>query len=151
MTQLVANYTGTVLEKFVLDRLIERGYQFVPKSKFKAAMYLEQPIFSAQVDIGTSIYGTKRKCDFALYHPEKWDEGLVIECKWQQSGGSVDEKFPFAVLNIKMQSPYKTVLLLDGGGYKKSAEAWVRAQVDGKLLHVFNMAQFQAWVNKGNI
>ncbi len=146
-----ANYTGKVLETFVWNRLVERNYQFVDKTKFKAAMYLEQPIFSAQVDIGTSIYGTKRKCDFAIYHPEKWPEGLVIECKWQERSGSTDEKYPFAVLNIKMQSPYKTILLLDGGGYKKSAEQWVRNQVDGKLLHVFNMSQFQTWVNKGNL
>lgn len=146
-----ANYTGSVLEKFVGDRLVERGYQFVDRTKFKAAMYLEQPIYSTQVDIGASIYGTKRKCDFIIYHPELWPEGLVIECKWQQIGGSVDEKFPFTVHNIKEQSPYRTVLLLGGGGYKRSAEEWVRNQVDDKLLHVFNMSQFQSWVNKGSI
>jgi hypothetical protein len=148
-----ANYTGSVLEVVVWNRLVGHGYQFVDKPKFKAARYLEQPIYSAQVDIaqvdiaqvdiGVSIYGTKRKCDFAIYHPEKWPEGLLIECKWQQMGGSADEKFPLAVLNIKMQSPYKS--------YKKSAEQWMRNQVDGKLLHVFNMSQFQTWVNSGNI
>jgi hypothetical protein len=31
----------------------------------------------------------------------KFSDGLIIECKWQESAGSVDEKYPFVVLNIK--------------------------------------------------
>jgi hypothetical protein len=38
-------------------------------------------------------------------------------------------------------------VVLDGGGYKKEADQWLRAQIDGKLLHVFNMREFQTWSN----
>ena len=146
-----ANYTGSTLEKFICDRLIERKYQFIPRDKFKAALYLEQPFYTRQYHIGMGIYETPMYCDFILYHPEKWKECLIIESKWQQSVGTVDEKFPYFVLNIQQRHPHKTVVLLDGGGYKKQAEAWLRKQVGNNLLHVFNMGEFQKWCNKGNI
>jgi len=43
--------------------------------------------------------------------------------------------------------PDATIVILDGGGYKKQADKWLRAQIDGKLLHVFNMQEFQKWSN----
>ncbi len=90
-------------------------------------------------------------CDFIVYHPEKWPMGLWIEAKWQQSGGSVDEKYPYLVANLKKYPAYHSIIVLDGGGYKAGAEAWLRTQTDGILLHVFNMVQFQIWTNKGNL
>lgn len=146
-----ANYTGTTLEKFIKVRLDEKGYQFMEKDRFTPARYLEQPIYARQFHLGSSIYETPLFCDFILYHPKKWPEALVIESKWQESSGSVDEKYPFTVLNLKKQLAYKSIILLDGGGYKKGAEKWLRNQVDDKLLHIFSMAQFQRWVNKGNL
>ena len=54
------------------------------------------------------------------------------------------------VMNI-WSSEYQTIFLLDGGGYKLGAETWLRSQVDEKLLHVFNMSEFQTWVNQGKL
>jgi len=147
-----ANYTGNALEQYVELRLVTAGYTRVGPQQFKPAMYNEQPIYARQFHAGTSIYGTPSYADFAIYHPQKWPDGLVIEAKWQQVGGSVDEKYPYLVLNIQDCYCYPTVLLLDGGGYKKGAEQWIRSQVgDGNLLRVFNMVEFQTWANKGNI
>lgn len=146
-----AGVNGNELESFVENVLVNKGYKFVFRTKFKATTYLEQPIYAKQFVVSKTIYQTKLQCDFIIYHPEKHPESLVIECKWQQSGGTVDEKYPYLVLNIKTKSPYKTVLLLDGGGYRKNAEKWLREQTDRKLLHVFNMMEFQTWSNKGNI
>jgi hypothetical protein len=147
-----ANYTGTVLEQFILSRLNERGYTYVPPNRFVPARYLEQSIYTRRFHIGQSIYETPQYCDFILYHPQKWSNNLVIESKWQQAGGSVDEKFPYLVLNIQTKYACPTILILDGGGYKKGAEEWIRSQAgQGNLLLVFNMQQFAAWVNKGNI
>ncbi len=151
MKKTGANYTGNQLEKFIQDRLIERGYKFVPKDKFNPATYLQQPIYSKQFYIGKSIYDTNMYCDFILYHPEKHPQCLIIESKWQQIGGSVDEKYPYVILNIQHKYPHKTILLLDGGGYKKQAETWIRSQIGNNLLNVFSMVQFQTWANKGNI
>lgn len=146
-----ANQTGTQLEGFIRSVLLARGYKPVERNRFMPARYLEQPIFATQFQLGLSIYDTELFCDFILYHPEKWPDCLVIESKWQQVSGSVDEKFPFTVLNIKMKSQYKTVILLDGKGYKPGAETWLRQQVDGKLLYVFSMAEFQKWANRNNL
>jgi len=147
-----ANYTGTILEKFILDRLNEQGYAYVDHNRFVPTRFLEQPIFTQKFHIGQSIYGTPQYCDFIAYHPQKWPNNLVIESKWQEVGGSVDEKYPYLVLNIQMKYATPTVLILDGNGYKKGAEKWIREQAgNGNLLLVFNMQQFTAWVNKGNL
>jgi len=53
--------------------------------------------------------------------------------------------------NIKEQSPYPAIILLDGEGYKGGAKEWLKKQVDNKLLGVFNMGEFTKWVNLGNL
>lgn len=114
MTQ--ANYTGNTLQQFVEARIAERGYTFIPNKKFGPARYFRQPIYSKQFYVGQSIYNTNLFCDYILYHPDKHADSLIIEAKWQQSGGSVDEKYPYLLLNIQYKYPHPTVLVLDGSG-----------------------------------
>lgn len=147
----IANESGALLESFLENVLRQKGYEFVKGTDFEKSVYLEQPIYAKHFYLGKTIYDTKFFGDLIIYHPEKFTDCLVVESKWQQSGGSVDEKFPYLVLNLKQKSPYKSIILLDGGGYKPQAETWLKAQVDGKLLHVFNMREFQTWANKDNI
>ncbi len=150
MTQ--ANYTGTVLERFILSRFADRGYTFVARNLFTPACFLDQPVFTRHFHVGQSIYGTPQYCDFIVFHPQRWPNRLIIEAKWQQSGGSVDEKYPYLILNIQMQYSCPTVLVLDGGGYKQGAERWIRNQAGhGNFLSVFNMPEFARWVNNGNL
>ncbi len=42
--------------------------------------------------------------DLILCHPIKFPNELAIQCKWQSSGGGVDEKYPFEVLKCRLQS-----------------------------------------------
>lgn len=146
-----ANYNGNRLENFIEHTLNELGYRFIEKTKFTPAIYLEQPIYSKQVYIGRSIYDTNVYCDFILYHPKKHKKCLIIESKWQQSKGSVDEKYPYLILNIQHKYPNETILVIDGGGYKENALKWLRSQVGNNLKGVFNMSEFQIWANKGKI
>ena len=74
----------------------------------------------------------------------------MIEAKWQQVGGTVDEKYPYFVMNI-WSSEYSTILVLDGGGYREGAEQWLRSMQKQNLIHVFDMGEFQGWVNRGCI
>jgi hypothetical protein len=46
-----------------------------------------------QLPVGSTIYDTERKCDFFIINSGKFPKGLIIECKWQKSKGSVDEKY----------------------------------------------------------
>lgn len=70
---------------------------------------------------------------------------------YKQTGGSVDEKYPYLIINIQTRYPHKTILVLDGGGYKKGAEEWIRNEVGNSLIAVYSMAEFQTWVNKGGL
>ena len=57
-----------------------------------------RPSYSSQVNIGSTIYGTDLICDFLLYHPEKLaSRAWSSRQKWQQVGGTVDEKYPYFV------------------------------------------------------
>jgi len=148
-----ANLTGNALEIFVKDSLIRCGYTEFwnhKKSLFENKEFIEGKQYAKQVPCGLSIYGTKRQCDFLVMNKEKFPEGLIIECKWQQSSGSVDEKYPFTVLNIeKIGVP--TIILIDGGGYKAAALEWLREQVspEKSLIGVYTMSEFQIAMNKG--
>lgn len=147
----IANETGNILENFVAQTLDRKGYEFIEKNKFKVAMALNQKIYTRQLHLTQTIYDTKWNIDFVVHNPEKQPISLIIECKWQQVGGSVDEKYPYTVQNIKEQSPYPAIILLDGEGYKGGAKDWLKKQIDNKLLGVFSMGEFTKWVNLGNL
>ncbi|MDO8555953.1 MAG: hypothetical protein Q7R96_02155 [Nanoarchaeota archaeon] len=146
-----ANSTGKSLEKFIRDKLEEKGYIFVPREKFRVACFNEQPIYTKQFPIAKGIYGTQIYCDFLIYHPEKHPNCLVIESKWQQTSGSVDEKFPYCVANIQETYPHETIILIDGNGYKKQAKEWLCKQIGKKLKAVLTMMDFQKWANDDNL
>ncbi len=143
--------TGGRLEDFVAGLLEEARYDFVPHGFFFAMREMGQRIYTRQVTVGRDIYAKNRRVDFMVFHPVKWPNALVIQCKWQAVGGSVEEKYPFEVLNIQ-QGGYPTIVLLDGGGYTKGAEQWLRGQAGKNLLkHVFNQGEFQRFVARGEL
>ena len=147
-----ANFTGNRLERFIEHSLVDCGFAKVADkiALTNSMRSFTKPSYASQVSIGHTIYGTDLVCDFLLFHPQKWPEGLVIEAKWQQVGGTVDEKYPYFVMNV-WSSEYATVFVLDGGGYRPGAEKWIRSMQRENLLHIFNMAEFQTWVNQGNL
>ena len=146
-----AQRTGKNLEEFVGGWLNDVGYELATPENFFKLRELRQPIFSRQCEIGNDIYGKRRRVDFILYHPQRWPNCLVIQCKWQASPGTVDEKYPFEVLSIKMNE-YKTIIVLDGGGYSKGAEQWLKAQAGkDKLLYVFDQGEFQRFASRARL
>lgn len=123
-----ANSNGAALETFVFDMLTRRGYTH-RKSNTDKTLMLTNPehtakSFATQVVTGVNIYGTKHVVDFLLTNAGR---RTVIECKWQQSNGSVDEKFPFLVACINNHA-IDTIVLLDGNGYRAGAKAWLESQ-----------------------
>jgi hypothetical protein len=148
-----ANITGNRLEKFVEQALQDAGYieflghklqVFDNRKTIGGKQYLKQ------LRVGETIYSTSRKCDFFIVNRDKFENDLIIECKWQQSGGSVDEKYPFLLHNI-VKTGIPTVILLDGGGFKRAAMKWLKDQVGGNsaLKGVWNMSEFQKEINDG--
>ncbi|MDE0673296.1 MAG: hypothetical protein OXH72_16300 [Caldilineaceae bacterium] len=146
-----ANRSGFRLEAWVRDVLEERGYNRVSPKEFMDETAGTGRCFSTQCPIGESIYGTTRRADFVLRHPELWEDGLVIQCKWQASSGSVDEKYPYEVACINHLS-FPTIIVLDGGGYKPGAKEWLLGQAGvGNLRHVFDMGQFARFCSRGEV
>ncbi len=148
-----ANRTGNKLEIFAQQGLLGCGYAEFWNHKrqiFANRKLLGGKQFAKQVPVGDTIYETERKCDFLIINRQKFPDALIIECKWQQSKGSVDEKYPFLLYNI-IRTGIPTVVLLDGGGYKPAALKWLKSMVNpkGALLNVWTMAEFQRAVNNG--
>ena len=144
-----ANKTGQKLEDLVEGVIKEKDFAFVEKNKYKDSKSSSQKIYTKQLVVGETIYGTKRKCDFITYNPHTKRE-IVIECKWQDTPGSVDEKYPFLVLNIK-KIGIDTIIILDGDGYKKKAMEWLKDQMGDCLIGVMGFSEFMVETRKKDL
>jgi hypothetical protein len=148
-----ANKTGVNLETFVESALIANGYTQFPNHRaqmFESRKTIGGKQYQKFVPVGKTIYESERKVDFLIINKDKFPEDLIIECKWQQSSGSVDEKYPFLYFNI-MKCGVPTVVLLDGNGYKKTAREWLKSMVNPQraLIGVWDMSEFQKNINNG--
>ena len=146
-----ANNAGKRLESFVAQHLDQRGYRYVTRDKFDLEKTLKKSAYTTQYEVGKSIYGKKRRVDLILYHPELYPNCLCIQCKWQSSGGSVEEKYPYEVESIAA-GDYETIVILDGGGYSPGAHQWLVSQAGKRRLkHVFNQGEFSRFASKGGV
>ena len=53
-----------------------------------------------EVSLGKTIIGKNRHIDIFVLHAES-DQALAIECKYQDSAGTVDEKIPYALEDLR--------------------------------------------------
>jgi hypothetical protein len=151
-----ANKFGQVLETTVEGTLLAHGYLKagfnVPKKQQREYLLnstLLPKRYAKNVYIGTGIYQTCLYADFYVIGSAKVPSGLIIECKWQQINGSVDEKFPYLNLNIKDCYPCQTVVVIAGAGRRQGAIDWFQKQVgvNPNLLAVHNLESFITWAN----
>lgn len=126
-----ANQSGRSAEEVISTILMRRGCRF-ERQKF----------------IGRSIYDSDLYADFYITTHDDYPIGVVIESKWQDVSGSVDEKLPYLVLNIKECYPCPAIIVLHGGGFRPGAEQWLRRQIDAKLIHIFRLEEFLSWSNR---
>ena len=151
----LANSSGRVLENIVESSLNSKGLVTVQyKAWCKAPEKYGDELLLKNVPY-TSIYNHAGKTEF-LIKSKAYALETRIECKWQQSSGSVDEKYPFLFLNCteKMQEPH-IIILLDGGGAKQGAINWLeQACLDFnknnsiRTIDLMNSTKFIQWVNK---
>jgi hypothetical protein len=104
-------------------------------------------VYEYQVEVCIGIYGTPIIADFRALGISNYPNGLIIECKWQAAAGSVDEKYPYLVQNIKQCYPLPTLIVLAGRGYRSGAVGWLRRQVGGRLIAVMDLEEFIAWIH----
>ena len=149
-----ANNRGELLKDAVLKLIVEE-YREVDKQQFLTSRSLKEPIFARKCKIGKDLYGKDKSFPFILYHPQRWPDCLVIQCKWQSSGGSVDAKYPYDVLSIGCNE-FPTIIVLEGSGYSKKSEAWLKGQVGkgkgkGRLIHVFSLGEMGKFQSSGGL
>ena len=151
------NITGNQLEKAVQTVLLEKGFEFEMyrkwernKEKYGNELLLKNVPYE-------TIYGHHGNTEFLLLS-EKYNLKIRIECKWQQSAGSVDEKLPYLYLNAIEAIPEKDfMILIDGDGFKAGAKTWLREAAKKKYyttnensdtnIMVFSLAEFFTWAN----
>jgi hypothetical protein len=95
-----ANSQGKVLESTIIPAFEHRGFEVVAYSKWsKAPQTFGEELLLKHVPY-TTIYGHPGYTEF-LVRSKRYGLNTRIECKWQQSSGSVDEKFPYLYLIVR--------------------------------------------------
>jgi len=150
-----ANSSGGALEKAVIGALTSKGFQLVSFGNWQAhpERYAEELLLrNAPYQ---TIYRHPGHTEFLLVS-RKHAMRIRIECKWQQTAGSVDEKFPYLYLNAVEAMPENDIIIVvDGGGYKKGALDWLKDAAREKrymgeaekTIRVMSLAEFLTWAN----
>ena len=139
-----ANQTGHRLEdkveKIILDNLtvVARKYS---QTKDRINVLLKHVPY-------TNIYGSTRcRSEFLLCYKSR---RIRIECKYQQSAGSVDEKLPYLFLNFTQSIPEtEAIIVIEGDGFKIGAKEWLRKKCAGTKVSVMSLEEFNKHVADG--
>lgn len=76
-----------------------------------------------QVKVGRRIWGARRHIDVVLKHPET-RVSIGIECKYQGSSGSAEEKIPATIEDIKVW-PIRGIVVFDGKGFSGNIKSFL--------------------------
>jgi hypothetical protein len=77
----------------------------------------------SQVAVGRRIWGARRKIDVVLKHPET-RVSLGIECKYQGSVGSAEEKIPATIDDIRAW-PIRGIVVYSGTGFSMNIKSFL--------------------------
>jgi hypothetical protein len=152
----LANSSGNTLERTIIATLQSKGFEVEMYRKWvKSPLAYGKELLLKNVPYET-IYGHHGNTEFLILS-EMYDLEIRVECKWQQSPGSVDEKFPYLYLNCVEQMPESTIfVIVDGGGAKAGAVEWLRraaasnryAVDEIKDIRVMGLSDFLVWANQ---
>lgn len=153
----MANKNGKTFEKMMVPIFNANDFEVIAYSDFiKNEEKYQNPNRYVLKNVPyTTIYGTKGKTEFVIVDGER---RVRIEAKYQASAGSVDEKYPYMLLNAVTQYPeQEVVFVLDGGGYKQGAFDWLEDYIKNdkfghhskynKDIRLMKMADFLNWFN----
>lgn len=153
-----ANQQGRVLENTIIPTFEARGFEIVKYSDWrkKPDNYGTETLLK-HVPY-TTIYGHRGYTEF-LAQSKRYNLNHRIECKWQQSSGSVDEKFPYLYLNCIEAMPEPNIIIIaGGGGMKEGTIPWLKRVVlerrylsvraAEKNIQVFSIEEFLLWANQ---
>lgn len=153
-----ANSAGNTLESTVISTFASKNFTILPYSQYRKNPTLYGSELLLKNAPFTTIYAHAGQTEF-LAKSERYQFEIRIECKWQQSAGSVDEKFPYLYLNCIEQMPEKTIfIIVDGGGAKQGALTSLKQACQKKLytsllthekeIIIMSLVDFIVWANK---
>ncbi|MEZ4227203.1 MAG: PD-(D/E)XK nuclease superfamily protein [Polyangiaceae bacterium] len=88
-----------------------------------------------EVQLGTSIIGKQRRVDLLVLEPST-GSALVVECKFQDSSGTADEKIPYALQDLQaLRVP--SVIAYAGSGFSEG------------VLHLLQSSELAAYCLPG--
>jgi hypothetical protein len=131
--------TGGVLEAMVLPALDRGGYAY-----------------EKQVKVGTRPGGRKHKVDAVA---EKRGVKILVSLKWQQVGGTAEQKVPFEVMcladEVRGGNYQKAYVVLGGDGWTLR-DFYVSGALKKYLIHadlvtVTTLERFVAVANQGKL
>lgn len=135
-----SNHTGSRLENAIESEFRTRGINVFPYSyKGEASDLFANRFLLCDVRY-RGMYGCDCKSEFLFKDFHGVD--IRIECRWQESTGSVDEKYPYFLENAKLVPEKEVWLVVDGGGARKEAVEWLRREagrVSTKVIRVMTL------------
>ncbi len=78
---------------------------------------------ATEVAVGRRVWGARRKIDVVLKHPET-RVSLGIECKFQGTTGSAEEKIPATIQDIAAW-PIRGIVVYTGAGFSQNMESYL--------------------------
>ncbi len=155
---LRANKSGNLLESAVKNVCIQKGFLIISYPEYRKHYYgrSDNEVLVTNFPF-TSVYGHKARTEFFI-ESARYSLKTRIECKWQQTSGSVDEKLPYLYLNcIEAMPENHIIIIIDGEGWKKGAVEWLRnaaltkkytnPENFDKRIEVFSLSSFLTWAN----
>ncbi len=154
-----ANLNGKVFEEMMIPIFKANGFEIFNESQLNKDKKLQEHLSSIDKYViknasYITIYNEGGRTEFLIIYKER---KIRVEAKYQASPGSVDEKYPYMLLNGIYKYPEKEVIfVVDGGGYKIGALAWLREQINnnwldykqkGKDIKLMSIVEFVNWFN----
>ena len=157
-----ANKNGKIFEQIMVPLFQNHGFAVVTEADIKndpliIAGFNRYVIHNASF---TTIYNQIGRTEYVIVDGAAGPNirKVRVEAKWQQSKGSVDEKYPYMLLNGIYQYPeHEIIFVVDGNGYKPGARQWLKDKIDNNWLDYKNtvhkdiklmtIAEFLTWFN----
>ena len=92
-----------------------------------------------------TMYGSMGRLDFRLNLNGKT---YYIECKYQGSAGSVDEKLVYTLYNMEQHRDGIKIIVIDGDGWRETTLGWIYEASEKTETKVMNLARFKNFMEK---
>jgi len=153
-----ANKNGRVFENMMIPIFKDAGFEVFNESELKKQDVQDKISTLTRYVIKNAsyltIYNEGGKTEFVIVdNPRR----IRVEAKYQSAAGSVDEKYPYMLLNGIYQYPESEIIfVVDGGGYKPGARKWLEDHIKenwldykskGKDIKLMSIVEFANWFN----